>query len=268
MACISSVSYTVLLNGQMHGHIFSERGIRQGDPLSPFLFILCAEALVHVMNKAEQQGVITGMRLTKKCPSIEDREIWAYTKNGAYTVKTGYHLAAELARSPRQNASPCKQEVLMIQRKIWKTPTVPKICATVGTLAVEERLSSRGIPVDLQCKLYSAGVESIDHVLFQCDVAQEFWAATGIPSINLNHSLSFAKKLNILLELMADTRLSNESRRAIPWLLWTVWKNRDAIILAGTRDSLVKQVQLAVGKLNFGRSLTDHLVLLLCVPLL
>lgn len=47
---------------------------------------------------------------------------------------------------------------------------------------------------------------------------------------------------------MADTRLSNESRRAIPWLLWTVWKNRDAIILAGTRDSLVRPVQLAVGE--------------------
>lgn len=180
MACISSVSYTVLLNGQMHGRIFYERGIRQGDPLSPFLFILCAEALIHVMNKAEQQGVNTGMRLTKKCPSIEDREIWAYTKNAAYyTVKTGYHLAAELARSPRQNASPREQEVLMVQRKIWKTPTVPKIRAMVGTLAVEETLSSRGIPVDLQCKLYSAGVESIDHVLFQCDVAQQFWAAAG-----------------------------------------------------------------------------------------
>lgn len=60
-----------MLNGQAHGHIVLERGIRQGDPLSPFIFILCAEALVHVMNKAEQQGGIHGMKLTKHCPAVQ-----------------------------------------------------------------------------------------------------------------------------------------------------------------------------------------------------
>lgn len=60
-----------LINGQTHGRIVSESGIRQGDPLSPFLFILCAEALVHVMYRAELQGDITGMRLTKNCPPIQ-----------------------------------------------------------------------------------------------------------------------------------------------------------------------------------------------------
>ncbi|KAL0728180.1 hypothetical protein Bca4012_024273 [Brassica carinata] len=71
MKCIQSVTYTVLLNGQTHGHITPERGIRQGDPLSPFIFILCAEALVHVMNRAENRGTIHGMKLTKKCPSVQ-----------------------------------------------------------------------------------------------------------------------------------------------------------------------------------------------------
>ncbi|XP_010513742.1 PREDICTED: uncharacterized protein LOC104789794 [Camelina sativa] len=71
MSCVRSVTFSVLINGKEHGFIKPERGIRQGDPLSPFLFILCAEALVHVMNKAEQEGRLTGLKLTPECPSIQ-----------------------------------------------------------------------------------------------------------------------------------------------------------------------------------------------------
>lgn len=70
MCCVRSVTYTVMMNGQCYGHIVPERGIRQGDPLSPFLFILCAEALVNIMNRTELNGDITGIKLTRSCPSI------------------------------------------------------------------------------------------------------------------------------------------------------------------------------------------------------
>lgn len=52
MACVNSVTFSVLLNGNSHGFIRPERGIRQGDPFSPFLFILCAEALVSKLNQS------------------------------------------------------------------------------------------------------------------------------------------------------------------------------------------------------------------------
>ena len=60
----------ILLNGNSHGFIRPERSIRQGDPLSPFLFILCAEALVSRLNNSEVSGRLNGIKLAESCPSI------------------------------------------------------------------------------------------------------------------------------------------------------------------------------------------------------
>ena len=70
MECISSVQYRVLLNGQPRGFIIPQWGLRQGDPLSPYLFILCTEALIANIKKAEHGQELTGMKVARACPSI------------------------------------------------------------------------------------------------------------------------------------------------------------------------------------------------------
>ncbi|CAA7050320.1 unnamed protein product, partial [Microthlaspi erraticum] len=70
MLCISSVSYQVLINGEAKGKIIPSRGLRQGYPLSPFLFIILTEALIAQIQGAEEEGRITGLRIARSCPPI------------------------------------------------------------------------------------------------------------------------------------------------------------------------------------------------------
>ena len=58
MSCISMVSYFVLLNWQPVCNIKPSHGLRQDDPLSPYLFLICAVGLQSLLNKAEVEGHI------------------------------------------------------------------------------------------------------------------------------------------------------------------------------------------------------------------
>jgi hypothetical protein len=51
--CLESDEYSVMVNGEKVGPISPGRGLRQGDPLSPYLFILCAEGLTSLIKKYE-----------------------------------------------------------------------------------------------------------------------------------------------------------------------------------------------------------------------
>ena len=70
MGCVKTVSYSVLVNGDPCGMIFPTRGIRQGYPFSPFLFLLCTEGLNGLIKKADLQGDIHGYSLCRRGPIL------------------------------------------------------------------------------------------------------------------------------------------------------------------------------------------------------
>ncbi|KAL5715982.1 hypothetical protein ACHQM5_017730 [Ranunculus cassubicifolius] len=59
-ACLHSSHSSVLVNGRVNGHFKGSRGLKQGDPLSPMLFVLMVEVLTQLILKAQEEGLIEG----------------------------------------------------------------------------------------------------------------------------------------------------------------------------------------------------------------
>eukprot|EP00253_Pinus_taeda_P010304 PITA_10304 len=64
MALVSTASFSILLNGSPSRTFLPSRGLRQGDPLSPFLFVLVTEGLSRVIKMENVEGRIQGVKLT------------------------------------------------------------------------------------------------------------------------------------------------------------------------------------------------------------
>lgn len=70
MLCITTVSYSICFNGSLVGPIEPRRGLRQGDPLSPYLFLFCVEGLSNLITNAAREGKIQGSIVAANAPAV------------------------------------------------------------------------------------------------------------------------------------------------------------------------------------------------------
>ena len=68
--CINTVTYSIPVNDEPKRNIVPSRGIRQGDPLSPYLFLLCSEGLNSLIQHAINEDKIRGYSLCQYGPKI------------------------------------------------------------------------------------------------------------------------------------------------------------------------------------------------------
>lgn len=64
--CLTTSCFSILINGSAKGFFSASRGLRQGDPLSPFLFTLVADALTQILSTGEHQNLFRGFRIGKE----------------------------------------------------------------------------------------------------------------------------------------------------------------------------------------------------------
>ncbi|XP_056863970.1 uncharacterized protein LOC108850387 [Raphanus sativus] len=70
LQCISTVTYSFLVNDSALGQVIPQRGIRQGDPLSPYIFILCGEVLSGLCRAGQDSGELSGVKIGQYCPRV------------------------------------------------------------------------------------------------------------------------------------------------------------------------------------------------------
>ncbi|CAL1354917.1 unnamed protein product [Linum trigynum] len=68
--CLRSSSFTILMNGNPSGYFSPTRGLRQGDPLSPLLFVICTEGFAALLRQAISEKRLEGVKVAPRAPRI------------------------------------------------------------------------------------------------------------------------------------------------------------------------------------------------------
>ena len=72
MQCVSTVEYRVRINAEESESFKPTRGLRQGDPLSPYLFLLCTEGLTSLLSHAVWSDELKGVQVCRDAPTISN----------------------------------------------------------------------------------------------------------------------------------------------------------------------------------------------------
>lgn len=86
MQCVKTTSFSVLINGSSKGSILPSRGLYQGYPLLPYLFLLWTKGLVNLLNNVAQNRSLTGIKVCRGAPSVNHL---LFTNNNLIFCKAG-----------------------------------------------------------------------------------------------------------------------------------------------------------------------------------
>ncbi|KAL0004652.1 hypothetical protein SO802_012213 [Lithocarpus litseifolius] len=201
MMCVCTVSYSVLINGEPKGKIVPLRGLRQGDPISPYLFLLCAEGLTAMLKKEEKEGHIKGVAISKGAPSVS-------------------HLlfADDSIIFCRASILECERVLDDYERdsgqKMNKEKTALYFSKNMST-EVQDQIKQRWIPRPNSSKVLSHRRAQYKEVMVSdlIDIDRRCWDAAKVRSILIPHEAEVVLGIPINYKLLDDsviwTRTSN-----------------------------------------------------------
>ena len=186
--------------------------------------------------------------MNKPVVSKDDFWCWLHTRNGDYSVKSGYWLANRLHNSDLIAAAELRPSLNDLKVQVWFLHTTPKIkCfiwrALSGAIVVADKLELRGMSKDMRCQFCGCDKESTNHVLFSCSIARQVWALSDFPCPSGGfESHSEFSNFQYLLSMSTNQDIPEHIRRSFPWILWLLWKNRNGFFFEGKQMVLTDLV--------------------------
>ncbi|XP_071923241.1 uncharacterized protein [Coffea arabica] len=149
MACISTVTYSFNINGEHKEFVTPSRGIRQGDPLSPYLFLLCSEGLSSLLQKAKIDKELTGIKICRKAPTITHL---FFADDSLVFCKANKQEAEKLKRILKVYEEATGQLINMDKSSVlFSKNTLPsvksEVCQAMGSIKQVEQGKYLGLPM-------------------------------------------------------------------------------------------------------------------------
>lgn len=254
MQCIKTVSYSFLINNVVSGKVLPQRGIRQGDPLSPYIFILYGEVLSGLCRKAQSDGTLAGIRVAENSPRInhllfaDDTMIFTYSNAHCCTALSSIVHKYELVSGQKTN--PEKYSIT------FSSKTPPEVKIQVKTLLGIDKESGVGKYLGLQehfgrkkRDLFASIVDKIKQrsiswttrFLSTAGKATMLQAVlSSVPTFAMSAfqlPVSLCKKIqSVLTRFWWD---SSDGKRKICWVSWENLTNPKSLGGLGFRDIIL-----------------------------
>ncbi len=149
--CISTPSFSSLINGSPFGNFKSSRGLRQGDPFSPFLHIIGANVLSRLLQKVEIFGSLKGIKISPCCPQISHLQfaddLLIFSKANPTSAATILDCLASYQSWSGQKINYSKSGVIF--RKNTTGQTTANMCHLLNLKKVSPTTKHLGLPLEL-----------------------------------------------------------------------------------------------------------------------
>ncbi|KAK6151721.1 hypothetical protein DH2020_014356 [Rehmannia glutinosa] len=181
----------------------------------------------------------------------KDKIMWHYTKNGIYSVKTGYRVAKQAqglsCDSTSSSGNDCK-----IWRWMWRLEIPPEVKIFLwkclkNILPVKCALARRGIGMDTICSRCGGEEETAVHALRDCPWVSFAWKISPLRIETDRHARR--GDLADWIVWMAEN-LNDESHSMFVMLLWSLWRGRNLQIFQGKRVDQIWCLELAASRLE------------------
>ena len=161
-----------------------------------------------------------------------DTFCWSYTKNGQYTIKSGYWLATNILTDDEEREV-LEPSITKLQVFAWKGNAAQKICHLICQLIsrqvdVTRNLVHRNMRCDNYCPRCGEPEETVTHVIFKCPPALQAWALSSTPSSSQTFPISsIYANMDYLFWRKNSIMEPEDDRYPYPWIMWYILKAKN-----------------------------------------